>query len=148
MFYRVNLSPYFLQVPKIGTGNKDFECRFWLLKTCYLVAMLYKNFEGICLKNVNRKTCWEHLDISWFRREESMNKQGFWEQGGPIFGTYTIGQHQVPYQRFASIWAWVDENHKLKYVLWKCKLPCLYFGKVILFEQNKKIFFRRNIWIF
>ena len=32
--------------------------------------------------------------------------------------------------------------------LWRCRLPCLYFGEEILFEKKKTAFFRINFWIF
>ena len=104
---------------------------------CYLVAMLYKFFEGTCLKN--RKKCWERLDVNWFRGQDSMNKQGFWGWSG----YQSLVPLALEYQRFASIRAWADENHKLFSLeraiwLWRCRLPCLYFGEEILFEKKKK----------
>ena len=102
---RCILSRIFLGYQRLGT--KDFECRFWRPKTCYLVAMLYKFFEGTCLKN--RKKCWESLDVNWFRGQDSMNKQGFWEWSG----CQSLVPLAIEYQRFASIRAWADENHKL-----------------------------------
>jgi hypothetical protein len=41
------------------------------------VAMLYKLFEGIRLKN--RTKYWEGLDVNWFSGVDSMKKQFFWE---------------------------------------------------------------------
>ena len=109
--------------------------------------MLYKFFEGTCLKN--RKKCWERLDVNWFRGQDSMNKQGFWDWSG----CQSLVPLALEYQRFASIRAWADENHKLFSLeraiwLWRCRLPCLYFGEEILFEKKKKVFFRRNFRIF
>jgi len=109
--------------------------------------MLYKFFEGTCLKN--RKKCWERLYVNWFRGQDSMNKQGFWYWSG----CQSLVPLALEYQRFASIRAWADENHKLFSLeraiwLWRCRLPCLYFGEEILFEKKKKGFFRKNVRIF
>ena len=131
------LTLYFPQVPYQRLGTTDFECRFWPPKMVYLVAMLCKFFEGICLKNT--KTIGNvRMSIGFAGKTVRANKVSG-NEGMSIFSINGFGVPKIC----------TDPSGKSQTILparaiwlWLCSLPCVYFGEGILLERKKEIFFR------
>jgi hypothetical protein len=84
-----------------------------------------------------------------------VSRGGQYEQTGflgmkwmPIFGTIGSGVPKICIDPSVSGRKSQTVFHCMAIWLWRCRLPCLYFGEEILFEKKKKVFFRRNFRIF